>query len=321
MSSGCCRRWTAEECDWLRANYGASDIHETTRLLNVEFGTRRSESAVYEKAYTLGCKRPIDGRRRRVERPVRWSAEPEMTEFMLENDNGSIPAAIAKFEKRFGFRLAPQQVSAFRARHGRQKHMDNERAHDWNRRPVGYERDSGKGYVLVKVAERPKVPGSKDNWALRGYVVYEREYGPVPEGCEIVHCDKDGMNDDPGNLMALPKSLVGIINQKGIEYHDRESLEAAVAIARIISKTRDLECRPRECAVCGRRFTPSRATPKTRTCPECVGAGRKAKGRRIAGKAVCEMCGREYERYTRLQRLCHDCSVRTKGKGVRRKNG
>lgn len=84
--------------------------------------------------------------------------------------------------------------------------------------------------------------------------------------------------------------------------------------------TRDLECRPRECAVCGRTFSPPRATPGTRTCPECVAAGRKAKGRRSAGSAACEMCGREFERYTRHQRLCHECSVKTNGNGDRRKN-
>lgn len=312
-------RWTAEECGWLRANYGLSDIHETTRLLNGRFGTHRTEHAVYTKANVLGLHRPLMGGRRRAERAVRWSAEPEMEAFMLEHDTGSIPAAIGKFEARFGFRLTPQQVSTFRSRKGRQIRRGNDRSHDWNRRPVGYERDSGKGYMLVKVRERARVPGSKDNWALRGYVEYERAYGPVPEGCEIVHCDRDGMNDDPANLMAVPKALVGIINQKGIPYGDRESLEAAVGIARLIARTRDMECRPRECAVCGRTFSPQRATPGTRTCPECVAAGRKAKGRRSAGKAACERCGKVYERYTRRQRLCHECSVRTHGNGDRRR--
>lgn len=63
------------------------------------------------------------------------------------------------------------------------------------------------------------------------------------------------------------------------------------------------------------------AACEARKCDEeCVAAGRKAKGRRSAGKAVCEMCGREFERYTRRQRLCHECSARTHGNGDRRKN-
>ncbi|MGI6125853.1 MAG: hypothetical protein ACOYEF_02700 [Planifilum sp.] len=60
-------RWTAEECDWLSANYGSSDIHEITHLLNGRFGTHRSEHAVYTKANVLGLHRPRMGGRRRAE--------------------------------------------------------------------------------------------------------------------------------------------------------------------------------------------------------------------------------------------------------------
>lgn len=79
-------RWTAEECDWLSANYGSSDIHETTRLLNERFGTHRTEHAVYTKSNVLGLHRPRMGGRRRAERAVRWSAEPEMGTMTISDE-------------------------------------------------------------------------------------------------------------------------------------------------------------------------------------------------------------------------------------------
>lgn len=72
-----------------------------------------------------------------------------------------------------------------------------------NRLPVGSVRIRtfrGVKRAWVKVAE-PNV------WRERAKVVWEREHGrPIPRGRVIHHRDRDSLNDDPSNLVALTRS-------------------------------------------------------------------------------------------------------------------
>lgn len=300
--------WTPEMLAWLDAHYGESDVHEVARELNARFGCSKTETAVYVKANQRGLHRPrATDRRRRAERPIRWSREPEMADFMAENDRGSIPAVQAKFEARFGFRPTPQQVNAFRASHGTQSKRGRTTAQDWHRRPVGYERDTGKGYVLVKVREEARVPGSKDNWVPKHVLVWERSRGlDLPDGWLVLFCDGDHGNYDPANLKAVPRGLIGIMNG-GPAWSDRPTCEAAVALAMLRSETSSALARPRRCGVCGREFVPDNrggmnVRARQRTCRECLSKGLRAP--KDYGERECAACGRRFRARSAGARYC-----------------
>lgn len=299
---GRARSWTPEMLAWLDSHYGRSDVHEVTRELNATFGCDKTEQAVYVKANQRGIHRPRDSdRRRRADRTVRWSSEPEMAAFLAENDVGSIPAAIDKFEARFGFRLTPQQVSAFRTWAGRQSKAGRTRAQDWHRRPIGYERDTGKGYVLVKVREDPERPGSKDNWEMKHVLVWERSRGlRLPDGWVVLFCDHDTTNLDPGNLKAVPRSLVGVLNGGDVEWWDRESLETAVKLAWLRRAVEGARRRPRRCGCCGEEFEPRFSSQVT--CDACLAKGLRAP--RDFGWATCPECGERFHRNSASQKYC-----------------
>ena len=309
------RKYTEAACRWLVDNYGTGDVHDTVDAFEEEFGWRPTPQALYQKAFKLGLvKRPkADERGRLVERRIRWTTEPEMDEWMRENDRGhSIAAVQDGFELEFGFRPAKVQVSRWRAKNGVGRKRNEGRS--YNAVPIGTERDTGKGYILVKVAERATVPMSKDNWRMKHHMVWEEANGrPVPDGDEIVFADHDYTNCTPGNLVAVEKKLVGIINGNNLEYWDAESLAVAVARARLMSKVRDVESGgARTCGVCGASFKPTpeqrKYTKPVQTCPKCRALGLKAKGkRRGAGKAVCAVCGAEFERGMRSQKRCPSC--------------
>lgn len=300
-------RWTPETETWLREHYAEGTIDDTAGRMTELFGMEYGRSCVALHARKLGLSKANDWMVN-ASRIVRWGEHPDWLEWVREHDKGTRQGLADAFETEFGVRITVQQVSEARRLLGTRVTRDWSGDPRSKALPVGTERDTGKGYVVVKVREHPDNPGTKDNWRPRHVLAYERAYGPVPEGCQVMHADRDYRNDEPANLVAAPKSLIGIINSECITYHDRESLEAAIAIARVRKRTVDLECAPRKCKVCGKTFTPRREVKRAQTCPECVAAGRRWSGRPNQGEAVCEKCGKVYQRYVKRQRLCHECS-------------
>ena len=273
--------------EWLREHYPKMTTIDT--LLDDferEFGWRPNKQGVYVKANRMGLrKEPVKGREDRAERTICWLKEPEMERWMLEHDHGQrMDELQAEWRERWGFNIARSQVSLFRANHGTQ----TRRNHGGGRplKPVGTEYVGKDGYTMIKVAERATVPMSKDNWRLKHVWVYEQAHGKVPAGHVVYFADGDRRNFDPDNLVAVPRSLVGILNNPDIpEWHDAESLKACITLAKIKRKQQDVLARtPRTCGVCGRRFVPSKkqmstGTVKVKTCPACLAQGKKA-GRR-----------------------------------------
>lgn len=167
----------------------------------------------------------------RAVRKVRWCQEPKMQEWMEGHDDGQPIAQLSReFEEAFGFPLSRPQVSLWRAANGRQSRRGNGGGRLDRRKPVGYEREA-KGYVLVKVAPEATVPQSKDNWRLKHVVEWERANGrKVPEGHMVMFADGDRRNFDPSNLVAVPRTVIGLLNGPDApEWHDADTLRSAVA--------------------------------------------------------------------------------------------
>jgi hypothetical protein len=270
--------------DWLREHYPKMTTIDT--LLDDfedEFGWRPNKQGVYVKANRMGLrKNPVEGRGNRAERTIYWSKEPEMERWMLEHDHGQrMDALQAEWRERWGFGISRGQVNLFRATHGTQT-----RRHNGGGRhpvPVGTEHVGKDGYISVKVREKATVPMSKDNWKLKHVWEYEKAHGEVPAGHVIYFADGDRRNFDPSNLVAVPRSLVGILNGTNMpEWHDAESLKACITLAKIKRKQAEIRAvAPRKCGVCGRTFVPDEKHVKVgntqiRTCPACLARGKKA---------------------------------------------
>lgn len=149
-------------------------------------------------------------------------------------------------------------------------------------RPIGYEREGEDGYVYVKVRDsridgiqRQRKGSYNENYRLKHHVVWEEANGqPVPPHTMIVFADRDTHNFDPDNLVAVPRSLRGIIAREGWAYHDRASLEACITMARLRREAYKLKCHPRRCKKCGAVFQPRH--PNHRTCDACLAARRES---------------------------------------------
>lgn len=229
--------------------------------------------------------------------PYRWSKLPEQRGWMLAHAGGRPIAEVREdFEREFGTPISGTQVSLFRAEYGLQRRRGNRTAHRKTHVPIGTERRM-KGYIKVKVSDESGRPQSKDNWMMKQRWIWEQSHGePVPDDHLVMFADGDRRNFDPDNLVAVPRKLIGALNSGGFEWHDAESLNAAVALASLKSGINDALNRPRKCAVCGREFEPDYAPSNgkytQRTCRDCLDRGLRApKHYREERTVTCPVCG------------------------------
>lgn len=267
--------------EWLERNYPTmTDIHSLLDAHESEFGWRPTKTAVYVKANRLGIrKKPVSNHDGRAERTVRWSREPEMETWMLEHDHGQRSDQLShEFRERFGFGLCRSQITAFRSSHGTRTRAGHSGGRP--RVPVGTERLSSDGYIIVKYREDPIVPTSKDNWKLKHVLVWEEHNGPLPDGHMVFFADGNKRNFDAENLVAVPRRLVGVMNGLGVKWHDRDTLIAVMMMAEIrCARNSAISKEVRTCPWCGKEYdnTSRRQAGNVAAgvCPECGAAGRK----------------------------------------------
>lgn len=154
---------------WLAEAYPTEHEGWIVAELARRFGREVSVPALRTKAWRMGLAKAPRTVPEHAARRVRWSVEPEMDAWMRGHDTGQSPSLLSRqFGARFGFPLSRAQVGLWRSSNGR-----SGPSHGGGRPllPVGSERDTGNGYVLVKVAERAAVPQSKDNWVPKQALV------------------------------------------------------------------------------------------------------------------------------------------------------
>lgn len=301
----------------MRAHYAEGTIEDTICAYREAFGITRSEGALRTMAFNLGLGKGLHIRSAPpvTVRKVFWSREPEKQAWMDEHDRGQCTAQLSEaFADKFGFPLSRTQITQWRSANGRQVKPSTASNYE---HPVGTVREM-KGYLVVKVEEQPSVPGSKDNWHFVHVLEWEKANGrKLPEGHVVMFADGDHRNFDPDNLVAVSRRLMCPLNNPSTpSWHDRESLESAIAFVKLGMKMREVEfAAPRTCEVCGKTFQLAEKhrdySSFPRTCPECLAEHKRPRGDRHARSgplvARCAVCGREFVREASNQRRCKDC--------------
>lgn len=313
--------WGEREERWLRERYAYEHAPQLIAEFEREFGKKVSKGALYTRANKLGLLKMARDLPPKAVRRITWCREPEMQEWMERNDRGQCETELSReFAEAFGFPLSHPQISLWRSTNGRTTKRSRGGR---KRRPVGSERyDERKGHVLVKVAENPTAPQTKDNWRFKHHVEYEKHFGPIPEGCDVVIANRDKRDFRPENLVAVPHRLMSRINAPDSPpWDDAESLRACAAWCELDARVHSAEmATPRECGVCGKTFTPPPSAMQSahlrnmKTCPECLAAGKKSRGEsKRAERRTCEVCGEPYMALRRSQRRCPRCIEELRG--------
>lgn len=298
--------WTPGEESWLRRMYPDHGNAELSEMHAEAFPERprRSATAINSRAKVMGLRKREGFMRYQ---PSRATWPEERVEWLRSFAPGhDIYEIIDEFERLYGIRLSKYAMKNAKYRYAahsgtnagqfmkghepanKGKTWDemgySEQARENMRRgqfkkggiphncaatPVGAERVTREGYIKVKVADM-RFEKANDNWRLKHNIAWEQANGrPVPPHHMVVFADRDRDNYDPDNLVLVPRRLWSIISRNRMAYHDRESLEACMAIAELDSRLHRARCAPRACKACGERFEPR--YPHQRRCDKCLG--------------------------------------------------
>lgn len=102
-----------------------------------------------------------------------------------------------------------------------------------NYKPVGSERITKDGYIMLKVAEPNK-------WRLKHVVEWEKNNGKLPKNHALIFLDRNKQNTSLDNLKLVSRSELLIINRDNLLKDNKELNETAVIIAKVTDKVQRL---------------------------------------------------------------------------------
>lgn len=263
-----CVRWTPEEDEWMREHYPHHSLSKLEGMHAERFpnGPHRTNKAIGSRAKVL---RVVKDEGYVSKPPTFWT--PDKRAWFIAFVPGHEECEIsAEHERLYGTPLTENQIGNAKVKFGvksgthggrfKEGHASPNKGRTWDEighspekqakmrstcfkkgnmphnceaLPVGVERVNRDGYVMVKVAMRKSHEGCNDNWKAKHRMVYEQNHGSIPEGCQIVFADGDKRNFDPDNLIAVPRGVWSTIKRLGFQYGDAESLQTAMALARL----------------------------------------------------------------------------------------
>lgn len=243
----------------LRECCGGRSTWEIAETINMATGRSYTRDQVRCVMKRLGIK---SGRRTGlVPRP--WNSyPPEIADYIMANYRGVGPTEMAgRINREFGSSYTAGQIIAWYKNHhlnsgvdtryrkgnvpwtmgrkldeickGDQEKLSRIRETQFktggrphNALPVGSEIVRDDGYLQRKVAE-------PDVWRFSHHIVWEENFGPIPEGMVVTFLDGDRSNLDPANLFLISKAENWSLNWKKHRSPDAQITKANIAICRL----------------------------------------------------------------------------------------
>lgn len=176
--------WTAKETEIMIQNYPDKPTVDMIKLL-----PGRTVSGITGQASKLG-----------LHKSEAFMKSPMSGRISKENDIGfdtRFPANKPGWNKGLKQKdyMSPEKIEntkKTRFKKGQDPH---------NTQPVGYERLSKDGYIEIKVRHLKNGDSNNKNFEFKHRIIYEKNYGLIPEGMIVEFLDGNNRNFDPHNLI------------------------------------------------------------------------------------------------------------------------
>lgn len=194
--------YSKSEDDFLKENVKGITLKELTNRFNKEFNLNLSESTIANRKNKLGLSSGITGG---------------------QFKKGNIPFNKGKKQKDYMSEESINKTKGTRFKRGNIPH---------NHKKVGSERIT-KGYIEIKTQEPNK-------WQLKHRYIYEKKYGKIPDGYNLIFLDGNRQNIELSNLKLVSKAEDLIMNNNKLFTNEKDLTETGTLIAKVINKTSKL---------------------------------------------------------------------------------
>ena len=200
-------QWTPEMDATLKELYGLWTSREIAQIINDEYGTGYSKSAIDNRIYTKKLSTKVPGHR----------YTKEQNEWLSKNiTKYTYPDLVAAFNEKFHTSQSYYNIKSHCIRKGFKGGRSEQKGYkNWRSTPIGTETIYN-GRIYVKVSDAPTSRTNKNhmaNWVGKEHLVWEQHHGEIPEGYVIVHLDGDPLNCDISNLECTTISIQGSITR------------------------------------------------------------------------------------------------------------
>ena len=235
--------FTVEMEEWLKQNYNLAHktVQELTDEFNATFGTNKTKSSIWHKAFRLTNQRLSDEPRTRLE------YTPEMIERIKEIvPLWSYKKCAQMMSEEFNYNFTSSMIEHKANRLGVKKPNNGANNLDprspsinWfmkgrpslNTKPVGIERvmryKDGRIFVAVKI-------GMPNKWEFKHRLVYKEHYGEIPDGYMINFADGNHLNFEPDNLILVSRGENIILNKNKLRFNDKGLTKTGLTLSKLI---------------------------------------------------------------------------------------
>ena len=98
---------------------------------------------------------------------------------------------------------------------------------------VGTELVFPDGYTWVKINNIPKAKKAV-NWRQKHRLLWEQNFGEIPEGYLVIFKDGDKSNFDLDNLACISKQVNLQLSRKHLRFEDADLTESGIAVAKVM---------------------------------------------------------------------------------------
>ncbi len=192
----------------------------------------------------------------------------EIKKFIYENYLGISNAELAdKINKQFGTMIPAKNIKYFKTNHrlnsgltgrfekghvpknkgtkgkfnvggNRTSYKKGDMPH--NTDPIGTEKVLKDGYIWVKINNIPKAK-KNINWIQKQRLIYEQNFGSVPDGYYVIFADGNKRNFDPDNLLLASKAEILYLNRNHYISEDKAMTKTALLLAKMVCRTNELK--------------------------------------------------------------------------------
>ena len=266
------KKWTKEQIDYLKEISPGKYDQEIMTLINYKFGTNYTKCAINSQKRKQKIKSNIDFSKKYSKEVIDFMIENYQgkdnielanllnEKFNLDTTGDRVCMLKANLIRRYGINLrtginrgcfkkgsTPSNKGKKWDEYMSKEGQENSRKTcfkkgniSFNADPIGTEKikyhSDNKGYLCVKVCDGK----GGDNWIPKHRLIYEKEYGPIPEGHKVIFADGDRNNFDINNLILVSDSEELILNRNRLIFKGESELtKTGVNIAKVINKVNE----------------------------------------------------------------------------------